>query len=299
MEIHPYQPEMAKPLTVLFNQAMRGVPHCYPVSVRSFSTALGGDEAAMPEFPRRADAVFVASDHGEIVGFVHGAIDRLHRDSTEDVGVLCFLWHQPGKRQAGVALLDTVEQSLRDQGMQQVYAFSAKHRYPCYYLPWAHLSDHLGHVAALLGMRGYEKCEGEVYLDWRNFEVDAADADAAGVRLTVEYPQHAGRLPGVTVQAWQGDEAVGICECSCIGDYHQAHAAQDRLFTNGLGVEDEHQGRGLGRVLLQQALFEARRLGYRHAAISTDWKNYRVALFYSNFGYKARDWTYTWSHMPA
>jgi GNAT superfamily N-acetyltransferase len=67
---------------------------------------------------------------------------------------------------------------------------------------------------------------------------------------------------------------------------------QDWFFTDGLGVSDEVQGKGLGRYLLQKARQEMHRIGYRHAAISTDWMNFRAFLFYSNDGYHRVDWTY-------
>lgn len=62
-------------------------------------------------------------------------------------------------------------------------------------------------------------------------------------------------------------------------------------------VEDEFQGQGLGRYLLQYALQEMKKIGYRHAAISTAWDNhraflFRAFLFYSNCGYRTVDWTY-------
>ena len=70
----------------------------------------------------------------------------------------------------------------------------------------------------------------------------------------------------------------------------QQHSAQ--FYNMWLGVNDEFQGRGLGRYLLQYALHEMHKIGYRHAVISTDWENYRAFLFYSNCGYRVVDWTY-------
>ena len=73
----------------------------------------------------------------------------------------------------------------------------------------------------------------------------------------------------------------------------QQHSAQ--FYNMWLGVNDEFQGRGLGRYLLQYALHEMHKIGYRHAVISTDWENYRAFLFYSNCGYRVSDWTYAYS----
>ena len=55
---------------------------------------------------------------------------------------------------------------------------------------------------------------------------------------------------------------------------------------------DGEQGRGWGRYLLTRTLWEARRLGYRHTAISTCKRNYRAQLFYTNYGYRVTDTVY-------
>ena len=101
-----------------------------------------------------------------------------------------------------------------------------------------------------------------------------------------------GEHPNCTVKAYRGDEQVGICESVCGGEFSSHPEAQDWLHTVWLGVEDEFQGQGLGRYLLQYALEETKKIGYRHAAISTAWENYRAFLFYSNCGYRTVDWTY-------
>ena len=85
---------------------------------------------------------------------------------------------------------------------------------------------------------------------------------------------------------------MGVCECVSCGEFSHADGAQDWVFTEWLGVEAEFQGKGLGRYLLQRALQEMHGAGYRHAAISTHWRNYRAFLFYSNYGYRVVDWTY-------
>ena len=32
--------------------------------------------------------------------------------------------------------------------------------------------------------------------------------------------------------------------------------------------------------------------GFRRAIISTNWRNWRAMLLYSNYGYRVADWTY-------
>jgi ribosomal protein S18 acetylase RimI-like enzyme len=60
-------------------------------------------------------------------------------------------------------------------------------------------------------------------------------------------------------------------------------------------VEEDFQGQGLGRSLMRRTLAAGREVGYRHASISTDWRNFRAFMFYSNFGYHVADWTYSYA----
>jgi GNAT superfamily N-acetyltransferase len=299
MDVYPYEPSMAASLTALFNEAMRPVPHSYPVRRATLAAALAGETDDHGRAYRRDEAVWVAQEGKDVVGFVHAAVGFPRRDDTVEAGLIRFLWQRPGQRAAGVALVEQAESYLTGLGTGRVVAFHPNHRYPFYHLHSAHLSDSLGHVAALLGLFGYEKVGGEVYLDWRDFAVTAPGPDAFDVRYTVEYPQGAGRRPGVTVRAWRGEEQAGVCVNECVGDYAPPRAAQDWLFTEWLGVENDYQGRGLGRSLLRRALAAAREVGYRHASISTDWRNFRAFTFYSNFGYRVRDWTYSYARTVA
>jgi GNAT superfamily N-acetyltransferase len=176
--------------------------------------------------------------------------------------------------------------------MTEAVAFPQNHRYPFYHLSSAYLSDRLGHVAALLGVNGYRKTAGEVYMDWRDLPaLDPAPAQVE-VEIGLEWIAGAGRLPGLTVRARQGETHVGTCMCVSCAEYDAAEEAHEWAFTKWLGIEDQVQGQGLGKYLLLRALAELRAIGYRHAAISTARHNYRAALFYSNLGYRVVDWTY-------
>jgi GNAT superfamily N-acetyltransferase len=299
LDIYRYEPGMAAALTALYNTAVRPVPHSYPVRRATLAAALAGVSEDHGRAYRRDDAVWVAQTGTDVTGFVHAGIGRVRRNDPDEAGLIRFLWYQPGQRAAGVALLEQAERYLAGLGATRVVAFDAHHRYPFYQLGSSHLSDRIGHVAALLGRCGYAKSEGEVYLDWRDFAVVAPGPDAFDVRYTVEYPQGAGRLPGVTVRAWRGETQVGVCVNLCVGDHTPARAAHDWLFTDWLGVDEDYQGRGLGRSLLRRALAVGRAVGYRHASISTDWRNHRAFLFYSNFGYQVSDWTYAYARTLA
>jgi GNAT superfamily N-acetyltransferase len=112
------------------------------------------------------------------------------------------------------------------------------------------------------------------------------------VEVRTEERAGPGRLPGLRVSAHRGGKQLGECVFVSAAEWHDAEEAHDWAFVNWLGVERWAQGQGLGRYLLQRALREAHLLGYRHAAISTGWRNHRAFGFYSNYGFHMVDWTY-------
>jgi ribosomal protein S18 acetylase RimI-like enzyme len=293
MQIRPYTPAMLPHIVQAYNAAVAPVPHCYRVRRDDLRLALAPVVDGEQSETRRDEAVFVAVDQKTVAGFVHVAIGppKPHKDPEEE-GLIRFLWYRPGLRQAGEALLDAAEKHVRERGHAAISAFPQKHRYPFYHLAAAYLSDYLGHVIALLGLGGYRRSNGEVFLDWQDFSLNEPGDLPVSAQIQVEHTDGRGRLPGVTVRAMQGDRQIGICENASAGEFSRDRLAQEWLFTTWLAVDGEYEGMGLGRWLLHRALWEGRVMGYRHAAISTAWENYRALMFYSNFGYQVVDWTY-------
>jgi GNAT superfamily N-acetyltransferase len=292
MEILPYEPSAASELAMVYNRAVEPVPHCYPVGDEEFARALAptvGEGEANPRL--HSEAAFVAREGGAIVGFVHFAVGPLKEGEAER-GSIRFLWYERGHRAAGQALLDAAERNLRDQRMSRIEAIRSRDTYRFYHLSSGHLSDHLEHVRALLTLNGYRPIDGEVVLDHPNYGPVALAHSAVEAEITLECREGHGRLPNLSVKALRGEEQIGICNSASCGEFSRAEAAQDWLFVTWLWVKEDLQGQGLGRYLLQRNLQEMHRIGYRHAAISTDWENHRALLFYSNHGFHAVDWTY-------
>ena len=94
------------------------------------------------------------------------------------------------------------------------------------------------------------------------------------------------------MQARAGDDVLGNCVLISGGMTSSHDEAQDFAFCDWIGVQEQWQGRGLGRHMLSTALCNARERGYRHGAISTYVENYRAFVFYSHHGYRVVDWTY-------
>ncbi|MGD9496178.1 MAG: GNAT family N-acetyltransferase [Armatimonadota bacterium] len=289
MTVQRYDAAMAPALAASYNELVRGLPYCYPVSAQQLAAAAAGEPS---EERLHSDAVFAAMQSDAVRGIAHVAMERSDRLNTGARGVIRFLWYERGHRAAGQALLQAAESHLRAQGARTVIAFHQDYRYPFYHIGHAYLSDRLEHVHALLGMNGYRRCAGEVYLRWPDYRPPTPGEPPLPVEVRLEWPAGRGELPGLVVHALRDGEQVGVCVNVSLGEFTAAPAAQRAFLTKWLGVEAPVQGIGLGRFLLATALGELHGAGYRDAVISTSWTNHRACLFYSNFGYRADDWTY-------
>ena len=223
--------------------------------------------------------------------FIHVGISPAGEHRKENLGVIRFFSYERGARRIGQAVLEKAEDYLKTFNVSQISAFPQECRYSFYHFDHAYLSDALDQVQGLLGFNGYHRCEGEVFLDWEDYSVTPVPSSLP-VTLSVDWKDGRGQLPNCTVLAHQNGEQVGICVSLCGGEFSSHADAQVWLHTTWLGIEDDFQGQGLGRYLLQYALQEMKKIGYRHAAISTAWDNHRAFLFYSNCGYWTVDWTY-------
>ena len=294
MEILDYQNEMLEDVVSIYNKAMKDVPNCWPVSETEFSGAVaavtGGHSDGGPIVNNQF--LSVATVAGKIVGFLHGGVDRGKSEKAPPRGAICHLNYDRGFRAAGQMLLEKTEQLFAKESLSDVCAFNADYRYRFYCFPHSYLSDHLDHVNALLQFNNYRTTGGEVFLnglDYTTTELPNVDLE---YELTVSWPQGIGRKSGCIVKAFCDNTEIGQCQIKCGGDFSKHEEAQDYGFVDWLGVEEDFQRCGLGKLLLSKARNEMLDIGYRHTAISTARDNYRAFLFYSNYGYRVVDWTY-------
>ena len=295
MKIVRYEPDMARDLVEIYNRAVAGVPHCYPVDAESFSEELlpaGGGESRVKRL--HSEAGFVARSGKEILGFSHVAVEDPKKEGDPQMGAIRFLWYRPGQRDAGQKLLEASQKYLAELDMNRILAFDQDYRYPFFCFKHGYLSARMGHVQALLWVNGYRRVKGEVFLDWPEFEPIRPPKPGVSVETEVELREGRGKLPGLNVRAIRKGKEIGICECISCGEFSKVGELQDWAFTEWLGVHKDFQGRGLGRYLLRRALVELDKIGYRNASISTDWENYRAFVFYTNFGYEVVDWTHAY-----
>ena len=304
MEVRELSPDLLGDLTSTWNRALAAVPHCYPVDEATFAAAVAGadqypvaaDRHPHPRGPFTAARTCVVLEGGRIVALATSALAP-DAEGRGLVGAIRALWYERGHREAGQLVLDTALGEFRGTGVTRIDVFHFEHRLPSYHVEHAHLTDRLDHIHALLGANGFRPVDCEAVLDWPEFP-DVTPAATPGLDFRLSLLSGPGRLPGIKLEALRGGEWKGICACASGGDSTTADAAQDWVYIAGLCVEEDLRGRGVGKALLLHALHEARRLGYRHAALCAHFDNYRALLLYGNLGFRAVDRTLAWRRLP-
>ena len=294
MNIVAYEPSFAAGIAACFNRITAGLHHCYPTTAERIESIF-----AEREVDRLRDGCgWVVRAEGRLVGFAHVAHDPVGEDEKGPVGAIRFLGYDRGHRAAGQALLETAEAHLRGKGVTEIVAFHQDFRWPCFHLDHSYCTGSLTHIEGLLGMNGFSRCAGEVYLDWPGLEPPEIPPCDDDLRIEPEMLSQDARLPNFVLRAFVGDERVGECWNASCGVSAPGAPAEEWALTTWLHMEESHRGKGLGAHLLAHTPRHMRDIGYRHAVISTSLTNYRAQLFYSNFGYRTSDWTYAWAKKP-
>ena len=287
MEILPFEPDMTADLARCYNELVAPVPYHRRVGEEWFTDLRHSQSQRCTE-----EAILVAREEGEVVGFAHvgvaaPATEKWHVKG--EPGVIRFLSYRPGERPIGAALLQASERWARERERTQVVALDGAFMYRFYPLRSGHISERVSHLPPLFGVAGYAIPESEVFFHWPDFQPPEVSRPDLKFDLTCE--ERATGAPEVTVQAKQGERQVGECKMvSLRGDRWRPQFA-DWCVCDNLSVDEPLQRKGLGKYLLAKGLAEMWRAGCRHAMISTDWNNYRAYLFYTNFGYSFLDRT--------
>ena len=295
MEIVQYTPEIVSPLTLFYNQQTVNVPNCFPVDEKVLIDVLNRvtNQKHDDDHDLKSENVFVAMQNDTVYAFTHVGYYEEGDDEKVRVGVIRFLGYKRGVRLAGQTVLESAEEYLKSYNVSRIIAFSKIYRYRFYHFEYAHLSDTLEHVQALFGVNGYRRCNGQIFLEWESFTTTPIPTDLPAT-LSVDWKEGRGKLPNCNITAHNDGEEIGVCWNVSCGEFSHHPDVQDWVYTDWLGVEDDFQGQGLGKYLLQHSLQEMHKVGYRNAALSTSWDNHLALLFYSNCGYRVVDWTYAY-----
>ena len=291
LKILPLEESMAPQVAHAFNRAIDGVPHCHPLSAEEYLAATRLDTAYHGMNTLHSQNTVVALTSGRVVGMATAAQGTHGQQGPLASGQIRMLWYERGHRLAGQSLLEAAEGHLTALGHGNFSAFNHEFQFPGYHFTNANLTDRWDHVHGLLGISGYRRLRGEVFLDWPDLHPPDPGACPIQAEIRIESRPGKGSRADLAVRAVRSQREVGACLCWSGGEFSAHPAAQDWVFVRWLWVDEPLQGLGMGRYLLLRALVEARVLGYAHSAISTDWSNHRAMLLYANTGYRAVDWT--------
>ncbi len=293
VEIVSFEPKMAAEIACCYNELIEPLPDCYPVMPDQFASLAGLAHSRLKD-----EELMVARVDGEVVGFVHVGIALPATNEDEPKGepaVIRFLSYRSGARPVGQALLEWAEAWAQAHGRAAMQAWDANYRYRFYHFGYAHLSERIGHVRALFGMNGYRELGGELYLTWRDFIPPLIPPPEPDIELSLTWRE--GSIgPRLEARLHRGGKEVGACNLDR-GQHSPGPAAAEWCYCDWLWVKEELQGKRLGLYLLCAALSEAKRVGCRHASISTGGNNYRAQLMYTNLGYRVADYTICFSKM--
>jgi len=294
LEIVPFEPEMAEAVARCYSEVAAPAPFCEPVGGRWFA-----DRKKLYRQPLAEEEILVGQDGGEVVGFAHVGVARPATDDWHvkgEPGVIRFLAYRAGERPVGAALMEAAEGWLRARGRAKVVAGYANFMYPFYHLPFAHVSERISHLPPLFGMAGYEVEESEVFFAWEEFEAPEVEKPKVDVEIVGGWQEQVSEFgPGVELRVLREGKRIGVCEIPTLGSDEWRPELKEWCFCTGLHLDEEMQGKGLGKYLLARGLREARARGPRHALISTDWNNHRAYLFYTNLGFRFLDRTFGFS----
>lgn len=252
-----------------------------------------------PELVRPTSAYLTLTNQEEMTEVERALQQGLREQDGATVGFLRFLAYDRGHRDTGQALLDAAETRLSEWGVKEITAFNWD-GYPFYHQHAACLSEHMGHVDALLRANGYRIALGEVFLDWPDFVLASPVPLPTGLDVELKLRWKRGRTqrPGLAVEVLRDKKELGACVCVSSAEWSRAPGAEDALCVLLIYLEEELQGHHLGLHLLQRSLQELHAVGYRDAIISTgllEWgamDSPRGYLFYTNHGFRVYDWTY-------
>lgn len=294
MKIYHKEVADSKDLVRVFNDQLKDIPYFYHVSPKEFENEIvNRNNPSNPNADLQSEKIIVGEQDGKILGFAHVSIGELKNwGDPKKGGFIHFMTYKSGYRPIGQAILEECERYLKELGIEQIWVFMNSGNYCFYHLGFGYLSDKMAHIVGLFRMNKYETDIGEIFLSYPDYKVSKPILPDKQIKINIVKEDSKGTLPNLHVKASRNDNEIGECYSVSLGEFYRAKEAQDSFFTKWLGVNEEFQGKGLGKYLLQRMFWEMRKIGYKNAIISTNVKNYRAQLLYTNFGYKITDTSY-------
>ena len=268
------------------------VPHCYPISEEEFHRGMverTGDDQPVTTLGLAQDALklIVAVRDGNTVGFAHVAIEtRTWETPVTQTGLIRIFTYDRRDRAAGQTLLDAAEAYFKECEIRNICASPWFAPVRFIHTGREGISTCSPHVLSLFLMNGYTVEREQHIMDLQRIQTGEPNCPTSNFEVTVEHRSGWGKLPSFMVYLHQDGREVGVCEGRSHGHYLRAKDAQDALLIEDLDVIESEQGKGLGRFLLQRALWEGWGLGFQRADLRVKTDNYRALMLYASEGFQ-------------
>jgi ribosomal protein S18 acetylase RimI-like enzyme len=197
-----------------------------------------------------------------------------------------------GHREAGLQLLIAAEQFLTRYRSRLRLAFDPVEAVsiPFYNGGWCGLSEKLPEVVQVLALYGFRVRHREYCMTCRELpQDDPSEPDPP------YYLQRSARDSyRYALKVFDRSTLVGSCYYSLMNPTTSQHPdAKFAGYINGLSVQQDYQGRGLGRLLMCHSLSHLRELGCRQVCLTTGSENYRAQNLYYSLRFALVDSTIT------
>lgn len=273
-------------LTDYYNQQCECLPFSYPLTPLEFEVGIQNETWQL-----EGSRIFVAKENQETVGFVH-VMPPCHvmpddpQEKDGRIGYIAFLIYTPGYRPVGQALLEKAEEVLTEVGVDEIRTV---YGYECHEFGIGGVTHRWPYILGLFGANGYKVTSSALFLIAQDFEVQDPTPPIDCNDLQVRIYYYTGRAPIVSprVHVFDGEQVVVKHGTESVAHYYpSAQKAAQQLYTFGVNVRKSYRGQDWGRFALQKVLWEARKLGYQDAILSTGLDNYQAQLLYASCGYQ-------------
>lgn len=295
IDVRPYRAEDETGLLACWNAAAWADP--------IDALAWRGRYLLDPNFAPETTPVAVDPTTGDVVGFVHGYVDRSPAGPGSDAWVVAFGVREDRRREGiGTALMDAFEAAVRSAGASRV-------RYgpyiPSYLTPGIDVNAYADAVAFLNAIGATEGARPlSMKANLTNYRpeprVDERDEALTEQGIATRRAEPSDILPLIAFLEehfphWKPD-AIGVMRDLFGGDPRGVtlHIAEDDGEIIGyaqtraerfgpFGVNEAYRGRGVGGVLLSRALRAMRAQGFHSAWFL--WTSDRTAKLYGQHGF--------------
>jgi ribosomal protein S18 acetylase RimI-like enzyme len=298
MHISHWKLDRAGELTDCYNRVTADWPYCHRQTPDGFVGGIA-DELGYLYGKKRdnfhSEMFLVAETAGRIQGFVHLGLEEKDQEKKQAKnGIIRFMAYEAGQRATGQALLDSAQEQCHQWQAQNISAFTKAYIYHFCSADGGYDSAQ-AHISGLFGINGYESGGHTVHMARQNLNVAEPTPPDPQVHIAVAGDAKRSSRNDVMVMAYPpgSDNAFGELYAYSLEHVQSVPQGNDQLYINWLGIDSDRQGQGWGRYLLERALWEADKIGYRHCVLGTDAGNYRAQLLYAHYDFHVTHHTHS------